>query len=59
MRNVLIFAVAGMLALLLGIFSMVSGNLTENPVVASAGFVGIAAGLGLIGWSVVDRNRRL
>lgn len=58
MRNVLIFAASGMLVLFLGIFLMVFGNLTESPV-AYLGYVAIPVGLGLIGWSVIDRNRKL
>ncbi|WP_426052041.1 hypothetical protein [Brevundimonas sp. SL161] len=59
MKAVLISAVIGMLVLFLGIFMMVFGNLSSKPIAVYAAFVAIPAGLALIGWSVVDRNRKL
>lgn len=59
MRRVLIMAVVGMLSLLLGIFLLISGNLTLNSTSVYLGFAIIAAALGLLGWSVVLRNRGL
>lgn len=59
MRNALVGAVGGMLLLFLGIFLLVFGNLTAAPVAVFAAAVAIPAGLGLLGWSVVARNRNL
>jgi uncharacterized membrane protein HdeD (DUF308 family) len=59
MKSVLVFAASGMLALLIGIFLMVSGNLTSNMVEAVVGVVFILSGLSSIGWSVIKRNKNL
>lgn len=59
MKGVLIFAALGMLVLFLGIFMMVFGNLSSKPILVYAAFVAVPAGLALLGWSVVDRNRKL
>lgn len=59
MRNVLIAAAAGMVMLFLGIFLLVLGSLTGAGFAIIAAVVAIPAGLGLLGWSVVDRNRKL
>lgn len=59
MKAVLISAVLGMLVLFLGIFMMVFGSLSSQPIAVYAAFVAIPGGLALIGWSVVDRNRKL
>jgi hypothetical protein len=58
-RNVLIGAAAGMVVLFLGIFLLVFGSLTGAGFAIIAAVVAIPAGLGLLGWSVVDRNRKL
>jgi hypothetical protein len=58
-RNVLIAAAAGMVMLFLGIFLLVLGSLTGAGFAIIAAVVAIPAGLGLLGWSVVDRNRKL
>jgi len=59
MKTTLISAALGMLVLFLGIFMLVFGNLSSQPAFIYAAFVVIPAGLGLIGWSVMDRNRKL
>ncbi len=59
MKGVLVFAVAGMVFLLLGIFMLVFGNLASQPGLVYSAFVAIPAALGLIAWSVVARNRKL
>lgn len=59
MRNVLISAAAGMVVLFLGIFLLVFGSLIGAGFAIIAAVVAIPAGLGLLGWSVVDRNRKL
>jgi uncharacterized membrane protein HdeD (DUF308 family) len=59
MKSVLVFAASGMLALLIGIFLMVSGNLTSNMVEAVVGVVFILSGLSSIGWSAIKRNKNL
>ena len=59
MKSVLVFAASGMLALLIGIFLMVSGSLTSNMVKAVIGVALILSGLTSIGWSVIKRNKNL
>ncbi|MCH4269907.1 MAG: hypothetical protein LKF80_16075 [Brevundimonas sp.] len=59
MKSVLVFAASGMLALLIGIFLMVSGSLTSNMVKAVIGVAFILSGLSAIGWSVIKRNKNL
>lgn len=59
MKRVLIAAAGGMLLLLLGIFMLVYGNLTANQTALWMALLLIPLALGLIGWSVFDRNRRL
>lgn len=59
MKSVLVFAASGMLALLIGIFLMVSGSLTSNMVKAFIGVAFILSGLSAIGWSVIKRNKNL
>lgn len=59
MKRVLIAAAGGMLLLLLGIFMLVYGNLTANQTAIWMALLLIPVALGLIGWSVFDRNRRL
>lgn len=59
MKAVLLFAVSGMLALLIGIFMLVLGNLTSNLPETYAGVFFIVFGLSSIGWSVVARNKNL
>lgn len=59
MRNVLIAAAAGMVVLFLGIFLLVLGSLTGAGFAVIAAVVAIPTGLALLGWSVVDRNRKL
>jgi len=58
-RNVLIAAAAGMVVLFLGIFLLVLGSLTGAGFAVIAAVVAIPTGLALLGWSVVDRNRKL
>ena len=45
--------------LVLGIFLLVFGSLTGAGFAIIAAVVAIPTGLGLLGWSVVDRNRKL
>lgn len=59
MRNALICAASGMLTLFLGIFLLVFGNLAMKPLAIVVAVVAIPAGLGLLAWSVVARNRKL
>lgn len=59
MRNVLIAAATGMFVLFLGIFLLVLGSLTGAGFAVIAAVVAIPTGLALLGWSVVDRNRKL
>jgi hypothetical protein len=59
MRRVLIAAAGGMLLLLLGIFMLIYGNLSANQTALWAAILLIPLALGLIGWSVFDRNQRL
>lgn len=55
----LIGAAGGMLVLFVGIFLLVIGSLTQTSFAMAAAAVAIPAGLGLLGWSVVARNRKL
>jgi hypothetical protein len=48
-----------MVVLFLGIFLLVFGSLTGAGFGIIAAVVAIPTGLGLLGWSVVDRNRKL
>lgn len=59
MIGVLVTAASGMALLLFGIFMLVWGSLTSNPVALWAAVLFIPLALGLLGWSVFDRNRRL
>lgn len=59
MKGVLIGAAGGMLVLFVGIFLLVIGSLTQTSFAMAAAAVAIPAGLGLLGWSVVARNRKL
>ncbi len=59
MRNVLIAAATGMFVLFLGIFLLVLGSLTGAGFAVIAAVVAIPTGLALLGWCVVDRNRKL
>lgn len=59
MKLVLVCAASGMLALLIGIFMLVSGNLTSNLIETYAGAVFILGGVSSIGWSVIVRNKNL
>lgn len=59
MKAVLLFAVSGMLALLIGIFMLVLGNLTSNLPETSIGALFILSGLSSIGWSIIARNKNL
>lgn len=59
MTRVLIAAASGMALLLLGIFMLVYGNLTANHTALWMAILLIPLALGLLGWSVYDRNRRL
>ena len=59
MKGVLIGAAGGMLVLFVGIFLLVIGGLTQTSFAMAAAAVAIPAGLGLLGWSVVARNRKL
>lgn len=59
MTRVLIAAASGMALLLLGIFMLVYGNLTANHTARWMAILLIPLALGLLGWSVFDRNRRL
>ena len=58
MKGVLIGAAGGMLVLFAGIFLLVFGSLTHTSLAMAAAAVAIPAGLGLLGWSVVARNRK-
>lgn len=59
MMSVLVAAAGGMALLLLGIFMLVWGSLTANPGALWAAALFIPLALGLLGWSVFDRNRKL
>lgn len=59
MKAVLLFAASGMLALLIGIFMLVLGNLTSNLPETYVGAIFILSGLTSIGWSVIARNKNL
>jgi hypothetical protein len=59
MTRVLLAAASGMALLLLGIFMLVYGNLTANQSALWLAIFLIPLALGLLGWSVFDRNRRL
>ncbi len=55
----MIGAVAGMVILFAGIFLLVLGSLTEKTAAVAAAAFAIPGGLGILGWSVVARNRNL
>ena len=59
MTRVLVATAPGMALLLLGIFMLVYGNLTANHTALWMALLLIPLALGLLGWSVFDRNRRL
>lgn len=59
MKSVLFFAASGMLALLAGIFVMLSGSIISNVYEIVIGAALVVAGLSSIGWSVIARNRHL
>ena len=59
MTRVLVAAASGMALLLLGIFMLVCGNLTANHTALWMALLLIPLALGLLGWSVFDRNRRV
>jgi hypothetical protein len=59
MKTVLFFAASGLLALLAGIFVMLSGSIISNVYEIIVGAFLVTAGLSSIGWSVIIRNRQL